>query len=65
MVNPVIEELPILIAGIVNEEAIVPKVTRGFIKTPNNITHNQWGENWENPEPDRTEQRAIHASMTY
>ena len=22
-------------------------------------------EYWENPEPDRTEQRAIHASMTY
>ena len=38
MVNPVIEELPILIAGIVNEEAIVPKVTRGFIKTPHNFS---------------------------
>ena len=38
MVNPVIEELPILIAGIVNEEAIVPKVTRGCIKTPYNFS---------------------------
>jgi hypothetical protein len=36
--NPVIEELPILIARIVNEEAIVPKVTRDFIKTPHNFS---------------------------
>ena len=37
----------------------------GYAQNVNNIIHNQWRENWENPEPDRTEQRAIHASMTY